>query len=262
MAGSIMDLFRPGVPVAGAQPAQQAVPSKDVSISHPNNAQVPSGVSATAAADASTRGDAVAAGGTPADTSPLAEYAKLWDTDNTNKADPNSAPIFNIDRTVLAQNAAKVDFSGGINPELVTKALGGDTKAFLEVINTVGQKALAEATFINSHITDRALSISGERSKASQAAEFRKMQVQENLSQNPIFSNPAVAPILQMATAQIQAKNPGATAAEVQKQAEKYVMEFASLVTDVSSAGANASAAEAAKKADRSFDFSTFDMQP
>lgn len=145
----IMDMFKSVVsPSTGAQaPANQGVPP------------VNSNGTGTMPGSPNT----VIPGIEQAVKAPLAEnpldiYQKV--IDNARKAEPNKAPEFAIDGKVLEDVSSKMDFTRGVNPELLQKAMGGDAASMLEVIQQSGRAAYKasmehNSTLTNAHLAQR-----------------------------------------------------------------------------------------------------------
>lgn len=252
---AIMDAFRTAVPTGPQVVNGNPVPAKDISTTLPNNATVPNGVSAAPAADANTRNDPANPSATPASESPLEAFKDLWQNGDTGAAADNPGSMFAIDREKLATASKQFDFSKSASPELVTKALGGDANAMAEVLNSVGQSALLEATVVNTNIIEQALKRADAINDKKMADKFRTFQVNENLSQNSLFTNPAAQPIVSSVAAQIAAKNPGASAAEIKSQTEKYLNDFASEIL-----GKGTTADTNTSSVPKEFDFSQFEL--
>lgn len=172
--------------------------------------------------------------------SPLSEFAGLWDDAPAPKdgeqAQPDwnnhesIVPEMNIDPKKLYESAKKIDFSKVMNPEKVAAALKGDSAAFMEVINTV-----AQATFANMAMTSSKMMKAMQKQMAEKLYSgalphhFRSHQVSNQIdADNPIFTDPAVSPMLDLAKKQMQVKYPKASATEISAMAKKMI---AGLVT-------------------------------
>lgn len=103
---------------------------------------------------------------------PLDSYAKMFEN-ATKKAD-NVAPSFSLDPTVLADVSSKMDFTRGLNPELVKKAQEGDANSMLQLIQEVGRNSYRASLEHATKLTETHL---GQRS------EFESRRVQEGVKQ-------------------------------------------------------------------------------
>jgi hypothetical protein len=159
----------------------------------------------------------------------LDSFTSLWQND-PNAAppvDPLAAPLFNSDPGKIAQAAGKMNFTQGITAQQIQEAMADPAK-FLEVINRVGQQAVAAATQVSTASIEQAHARNNERFSAALPARIRATQLSEMQSENTVLQHPAAQPLLHVVRAQIAAKEPTLTAAQVQHKAEQYLTGFAS----------------------------------
>lgn len=166
--------------------------------------------------------------------SPLADFAKLWETTPLKDGekpqidlnDPQSiVPNLQIDPKKLSEAAKRIDFSRVIDQELAKKALGGDTAAFSQVINSVAQASFANMSMVASRIVENALrQFSPKLLNESLPHSIRKFSIGDTLSaSNRIFADPAVAPMMDMLKSQLQMKYPNASTKEISDMANKFM---------------------------------------
>lgn len=185
----------------------QAVPNQTTPLSNGSVAAIPA-VSAT--------GDA----------SPLANFADLWKTDpNTNQTTKSLVPAFNLDHKGLMEAAQKINFTAHIPQETVTKALSGDQAAFLDVLNQAAQFGFANAVAGSGKIIEGSLATAQTALQDRVLPEaIRASAVNQALdAANPIFSDPAVSPMLGALKQQFQTKYPTASPAEIATLATQYL---------------------------------------
>lgn len=103
---------------------------------------------------------------------PLDSYAKMFE--NATKKEDNVAPSFSLDPAVLADVSSKMDFTRGLNPELMKKAQDGDAVAMLQLINEVGRNSYRASLEHNTKLTETHL---------AQRSEFESRRVQEGVKQ-------------------------------------------------------------------------------
>ncbi len=159
---------------------------------------------------------------------PLDQFKTLWDDIPT---DPN-APAPDVPVVLKAEDIQKAvadaNFTQAITPEQLTAiAAGGEEaqKAFGEAMNLVAQQVMVQATLVGSKITDNAVAkaLETERSKLPQM--LRDQATTAHLTDtNPIFDNPAIKPIIEQTKAQLLAKNPSATPAEITKMTQDFIL--------------------------------------
>lgn len=211
------------------QPQQQAQPQQP----DPNDgAGQPGNIPPAAAASAtgkSSEGTApngtIPAGGAPG--SPLDAFADLWKNDPATDGQNSDAFTLNIDPKKIFEAAGKTDFSRALNQELMQKIAGGGedaVKAMAAVMNSVAQASYGQSTVATAKIVEQALAAQQEKFTQLLPNLIKQHQVSDNLSsENPIFNNPAVQPIMDALKSQLAVKHPQATAGQLTEMAKKYV---------------------------------------
>lgn len=232
---NIMEMFRRGTPV-GPQPGigapfvpgapqqqQQITTAQHVA----NNSTVPTGQ-----ANEVVGNNAPAAFGTGAkgDESPLANYADLWKVDPKNPGGiANPVPVFNLDPAKLNEAAAQIDFTQNISAELIDKAAKGDATALGEVIKQAGRAGFTQSAVTTGTIVKDALEKLSKNYDEHVIPEILRRHTASTAlraDENPIFTNPATAPMLKMLEKQIMDKNPTASPQEITAHAKEYLLGF------------------------------------
>ena len=222
---SILDMFRsaptpaPAAPaVAAPDPSQQPAPA--------GNIQDPATIAANSNVDTGLPAapDAGSADKPTAD-SPLAEFATIWDT-NPNKDEPAAPAPLNQD--AVAKIVAKTDFSSAITPDqlaAITAGGEGATQAFAEAMNSVAQQVMVQSTMVSNKLAEQSIATAVEAEVAKMPALMRSQSAASHLKDaNPLFSNPAVQPVMQAAQTQLLQKFPNATPAEITQMTQDYVV--------------------------------------
>lgn len=113
---------------------------------------------------------------------PLDAYSKMFE--NASKNSGIQAPSFAIDPTVLNDVSSKMDFTKGINPELIQKATTGDANAMIQLIQETGRNAYRASLEHSTKLTDTHL---GQRSEY----ENQRLQkgVKQQLTSDALSSN-------------------------------------------------------------------------
>lgn len=200
----IMDMFRSSPPSPEGQ-SQQPTTGKD-SLSAPNPT-----VDATGKIP----------GTEPLSQNPLDIYNKMFDNAANNS--DIQAPSFKLDPKVLGDVSSKMDFTRGINQEVLSKATNGDVSALMDIIKTVGQNAYKASLEHSTSLTDTFLTQRGEF-EGKQVAKGVKNQLTSNeLSNAPNYSHPVVKAELNRVAAQMSAANPDASPVEIAKAAQQYI---------------------------------------
>jgi len=237
----IMDMFSQKpvapAPVAPTNPQQQAVN---------NNPAVPNATNTPVIPSASTE-NAIA--------SPLEGFADLWQTpDPSTKA--QNTPLFTMDPKKLQEAASKINFGQVISKEaLAAIAAGGEgaVTAFQDSITKVAQATFAQSTATTAKLIEQAMTRNNSDMDSRIPDLIKKQTVSElNRAENPLFSNPATAPIMSALEQQFTAKYPNATAAQIQEHTRNYLEEFITL------ANSPKAAKEAATKSKGEPDWSQF----
>lgn len=163
--------------------------------------------------------------------SPLDNYKDLWQTSAKQGEGDNE---FKFDRTKLGEISNQMDFTNGVTPDqLAAIAAGGEDaiKAFSSVLNTVSRAAYMNSTETAAHLIHNALGAAKTDITGKIPDMIKKATVSSKLrSENPLFSNPAVAPILSAVEAQIASKYPDASAEEITSHAKRYLESFAGAI--------------------------------
>lgn len=161
---------------------------------------------------------------TPAD--PLAPFADMWKSE---PAAPGEQPTgLGLTQEAVQGIVSKTDFSKVISPEaLVNIAQGGEAAqaAFAQAMNQVAQHVMVQSTMVNNKLSEQQIerAIQAQLSKLPQT--LRQQSSSDHLkSTNPLFSNPAIKPVVEATHAQILQKFPNATHAEVTKMTQDYIL--------------------------------------
>jgi hypothetical protein len=232
---NLFDMFRSGSGGAAAQPiVQQQQQQQSSGVIPPKDG--------TQVVDQITQQQQQQQTGDDANKSPLAEFTELWQNAPIKEGeevepdwnDYNSVvPQTKIDPKKLIEAAKRIDFSKAIDPVLVQKALKeGDVAAFNSVINSVLQVSFANMAMSATRITESMTRQMAQKliSKAL-PHQLRNHSINTQIdTDNPIFTDPAVAPMLEMVKKQMQVKYPKASPAEISSMAKKYVTTFADTV--------------------------------
>lgn len=122
---------------------------------------------------------------------PLDSFAKIFDNANKVDDDPNKAPKgppkFELDPKILGEVASKLDFTQGINPELMQKATSGDVQSMVAVMQEVGRNAYRASLEHSSRLSDSYLN-----GRFQFEAGNMGNLVKQHMTNNSIASNPAL----------------------------------------------------------------------
>ena len=193
--------------------------------------------------------------------SPMSQFKDLWEPikdDKGNPIAPSSERYINIDPAKVMESARKVDFAKLIDPShFAAVAQGGEgaVAAMQQIINSLGQTLYAQSAITSANLTEQSLTNAAGRFERSVPDMIKRHNVSDTLREtNPIFSNPATQPLLQLVEAQMTAKYPNATVSDIKKSAQDYITQFAGAVT----AGNDAASGKGSQKVSPAEDWERF----
>jgi hypothetical protein len=166
---------------------------------------------------------------------PLEPYEKLWEPPN-DKEDDDSAPLsFNVDPQKMMEAAGKVDFSRVVTPEVLQKiAAGGEegVRASLAAMNVMAQTVYGQSAMATTKIVEHAVARAEEKFLEKIPSLLKSQTIEANLREaNPMFSNPAVVPIIEGLKTQLVLKHPNATSTELTRMAQDYFLRVSEAFT-------------------------------
>lgn len=159
---------------------------------------------------------------------PLDVYSKMWE--NANKAS-EAPPAFALDPKVVNDVSANLDFTKGISPEVMQKALSGDTQALMEAINQAGRAAYTTSLTHTSALTDKFISARHEFDSRNVGAQVRNELTASALANTPNYNHPVVKKELNRIASAMAIDNPDASPEQIAKAASKYIQEFANAIS-------------------------------
>lgn len=226
---NIAAMFRPTQQVA---PIQQQQPAAPMSQANPGAAATvpPAGTSNPTATP-------------PEPANPLDNFKPLWETDPkaVPAADPLAAPLFNGDPNKIAEAASKMDFLAKVPQDVMAKAMSGDAQSFAQVIQFVAQQSLSASAQLSAATIEQGTRRNNERLLETLPQRVRDIQLSQMQSENPVLQHPATQPFLNMVRSQIQAKNPGMSPQQIQKEAESHVLGLATAISATQNGSGSAS---------------------
>jgi len=167
---------------------------------------------------------------------PFDTFKDLWKNE---VPDPNapakpSGVFGDIDPKKFMEAAGKIDFGKAVTTEQLQAISGGGdaaVQAFAAAMNNVAQGVYAQSAFATTKIVEQAIAKSKDSWMAELPSHIKKQTVTDSLRQeNPVFSNPAVQPIIAALESQLTLKHPNATAPEITALAKQYVEAFGTAV--------------------------------
>lgn len=186
--------------------------------------------------------------------SSLDAFKDLWQTDPNAATNEGTQNFFNVDPAKLSAAVSKADFTKGVSRDVLAKVAAGGEEAIAalqQALNGVAASSFSQQTMSTTKILEQALAAQREQIMKQIPDLIKQQTVSESLkASNPLFSNPAVAPMLEAIQSQMQVKFPNATSSEIKQKAEQYMQSFA----DMMGAPSKAAAATAAKAQENEWD--------
>ena len=218
---SIFNLFKSApvpVPAAPVTPAAPA-PAGTAKVGDANP-------SVTPVATPGTAPNGVVPNNVSENKSPLDAFSTLWETDPNVKAPGEYAPQ-QLDPTKLQEVVKQVDMTKVVTPaQLAAINAGGDgaTAALMQSLNAVAQQTLMQSTVVANKMIEQAVTQAIKATTDRIPGMLRDMNLSNSLTEkNPIFSNPAIKPVIEAVKSQLSTKYPNATTQELTDMAQNFV---------------------------------------
>lgn len=214
MSGFLSSLFNPASGTAHNGPQPGAAPAPAPAPAAPAPAPVAPPAPAPAPVDPNAQA-----------LSALDSFKSFWHNPTTADgkpaplpADPLAQPLFNLDPAKVMESANKMDFMAGVDPAKIQTALQGDVAAFADVINGAVRNAVAGVTINQGNTLNQALIANNQRVASTLPTHIKKVQLMDQPSDNPVFEHEAVQPLVNTLKQFALAKNPQASASEINAQ--------------------------------------------
>ena len=221
LVGNIMSLF--SGPTAAPAAAGPTGPTGPTGAANPGQP-----LPGTAASAGTDNNGIVPAGSASSPATPLDKFGDVWKTVTTDPAASNDvgALFAGVDPKKIMESAGKVDFAKAISPEILSKIQAGGadaTSALVQALNSVAQTVHAQGVIASTKLLEHGLTEAQKRYDAQLPGLVKRHSTSESLlADNPVFSNPALQPLVGALQEQLQRKNPNATGAEIQQQVVDY----------------------------------------
>jgi len=151
-----------------------------------------------------------------------------------------TAPLFgNLNDETIQKQVAQTNFTAGLNPETVQKALGGDQQAFMETLNQVAQNAFSSSLQMTKGMVEHGVNTGSERFSSTLDSRFRDLQLRNKNSENPALQHPVGQALLGTIKKQIATANPRMNADQVHAKAEEMFSEFGKMLNPAQPANQN-----------------------
>lgn len=158
--------------------------------------------------------------------SPLDQFKELWQTNPDDTTNQEFAPEA-LDSTKLQEIISKTNMTSVITPEIQARinAGGEDAQAAtMEAMNLVAQQTLMQSTTVANKMVESQVSKAMEHALSKIPGLVKEQGVNNAMHEsNTVYSNPAVAPVIDAVKSQLQLKNPNATATELTEMSQNFV---------------------------------------
>lgn len=220
----------------GTQPqGTQQTPAKQ----EPN----PSGVTAGGSADGGANNSDGQNATKPVN--PLDAFTGMF---NTSTSDGEKAPSFTLPQDKLSAVAKGLDFNSTVPPELMQKALGGDPKALMDVINHVGQQSyqnsMAHMSALSNEYVNSRLGYEDKTFGSKVKQELTNSELSANTTN---FNHPVVKQQLTETARALSRQHPDASPQQIAQMARDYVTTLAQAINPQSTTGDGSNGTKAAE---------------
>ena len=133
---------------------------------------------------------------------------------------------WDVSPEALTKNFGSLDVSQFVKPETVTAALGGDTNAFMEVLNNavkIGAMSAYQASITNSK---QGVELSNTQLQQQLPEQMKHFTLDNNLGQDPVLSAPHLQPVVKLVKDSILASYPKATEADIKEGVLAYLQDL------------------------------------
>lgn len=163
-------------------------------------------------------------GSNPTPVNPLDIYSKMYE--DANKSSDLQAPSFKLDPKVLGEVSSSMDFTKGVAPELLDKALAGDAKSLLAIMQSVGRNAYSASLEHTTALTETHLGQRADFDSKRVNQGVREQLTSNELSSAPNYSHPVVKAELNRVAGMFAKSNPDASPQQIAIAAQKHLTEL------------------------------------
>lgn len=216
-------------PNAGKGSASKPAPKLDAN-GMPLNPDNPGADPANQGLDGGTDGNKGSGPSSPLD--PFKDLFKI-DPNNQPPADPFQQALIEMDPKKLGEAVSKLNFTQGINKELMTKALGGDVDSMMQVLNNNARAVFAGTANMMKGVVEAAISKNNGRLDSVFGDRMRSHMLNFQRPNNEALSHPAVQPVLAALRTTISQSSAGRSMSpeDISKKAEEYFLSMSDAIS-------------------------------
>jgi hypothetical protein len=167
--------------------------------------------------------------------SPLESFKQLWEPVPTDPNAPPDAPAKALDQAAVRKIVDNSNFADQLDPAMMAAvAAGGEgaTVAFTQALEQVARNVMVQSTMVSDKITEQKVKEALEKHTASLPGMLRKQAITDHsATTNPLFKDPAIAPVIDATQAALALQHPNATPAEITKMTQDYVIAMGAAFT-------------------------------
>ena len=205
--------------------SKQAAPNAASNAAHAanvnTNAVANQQTNASAAGNATVVKPGEVPGTTQTPANPLDVYRKLIE----NAANPtdNKTPAFTLDGKMLNEVSRTMDFTKGINPDLMQKAMGGDAQSMIALIQEVGRNTYEASLGHTTALTNTYLETRTPHEQARIDAAVKGGLTTQALHSIANYDHPVAKAELNRVATRMQAEHPDQSPAQIAQAAHEYL---------------------------------------
>lgn len=210
-------------PAPAPAPAQGGIPATPLVAGQQGADGIPSGT--VPALDSNSPTPAAPVDTTP--TSPLDTFKTLWENVPIAEGAEPSAPQ-QLTPEMIQKAMGSTSFATAITPEnMEAISLGGEAaqQAFAASMEAVARQVMTQSVLVGNKLAETKVDAARESFAKELPSLLRHQSSSDHLkTTNPLFTNPAVKPVVEAAQAQLLQKFPDASPAEITEMTEKYIL--------------------------------------
>lgn len=162
---------------------------------------------------------------------PLAGFEALWQTDATKQVAQPTGVLPAVTAEQLSATLANSNFLANIPQDLLTKASGGDSAAFADVINQGLRGVMLQSVLASHGLVNAGAKAQGEQLMGKLPSMVRSSTVTDSLTSNPLYNNPAIKPVMDSVRTQLETKYPQAGSSEIASMLDSYFADLGKAFT-------------------------------
>lgn len=166
----------------------------------------------------------------PPAANPMDQFVDIFKASDSANLTSISDPLFDINEDALRSSIANMPVLDSPEIRQLKESAKTNPEAMEQLLDAVAKNSLLHSMKSATTIAERAAQIMAERIQKQIPASLTTLQSQQALEVNPVFSNPAIKPVVDAIRANIQDKMPNATPAQIAQKTQEYLTGLSQLV--------------------------------